>query len=316
MVKSVTLLFPGQGSQYVGMGANLKDENSFSLFTDADKVLGYPLSKICFDGPEEDLKLTENTQPAIVTHSCVLLEKLKELLADKEIKIDRVLGHSVGEYAALVAAGVLSHADAIKAVHFRGKFMQEAVAPGVGKMAAIMRVPEELVVQACQEASKDDSIVMPANFNDPSQTVISGSAEAVDRAIKWLGENFEGRMRAIELKVSAPFHCSLMKPAASKLKIAFLEITFNKNTIPYIANIDAKEYEKGTKTTKIQENLISQVEGSVRWLQSIQNLEDDTLCIEVGPGKVLAGLVKKINPNIRVISLDTDEAFEKLQEAL
>jgi [acyl-carrier-protein] S-malonyltransferase len=316
MGQSVTLIFPGQGTQYVGMGKSLEGESYFDVFSDADKVLGYPLSKMMFEGPEEELQLTQNTQPAILSHSVALFKKLKEILDEKGITIDRVLGHSVGEYAALVAAGVLSHQDAARAVHFRGQFMQAAVPAGKGKMYAIMKVPQDIIEKACAEASSDASKVMPANFNEPNQIVISGEASACDKAVELIGQMHGENMRAVELKVSAPFHSSLMEPAAEQLKTVLDEIEFKANDVPYIANIDAKEYASGTSPETIKKNLINQVAGSVQWTQSVQSLPDDTLCLEVGPGRVLMGLIRKINRNIPVISLDKDGAFDDLKEKL
>lgn len=316
MTKSVTLLFPGQGSQYVGMGKNIEGHSAFSLFENANKTLGYNLSKIMFEGPEEELKLTENTQPAILNHSIALYLKTKELLDKYGVKIDRVLGHSVGEYAALVAAGVLSIEDATKAVHLRGKYMQEAVPVGTGKMFAILKVPENVVREACAAVSKPGSIVSPANFNEQTQIVISGESEACLRAVKWLEENYKEAHRSMELNVSAPFHSSLMKPAADKLKLAFEQMTWHKNTVPYIANIDAMEYSTGTNPEIIQSNLFEQAYGPVLWTQSILKLSDDTLCLEVGPGRVLMGLVRKINKNIKVVSLDKEDAFAELEDLL
>lgn len=314
MTKSVTLIFPGQGAQYIGMGKNLEGTPSYELFNKANDALGYSLSTLMFEGPEEELKLTENTQPAILAHSVALFQKVKTILDEKGITIDRVLGHSVGEYAALVAAGVLSFEDAVKAVNLRGKFMQEAVPAGKGKMYAVMKVSEEMVRKACEEASTETERVMPANFNEPSQIVISGEANACDRAVKWMEENVGDGFRAIELKVSAPFHSSLMEPAAKKLNEAFGNFTFNENKIPYVANIDAKEYAAGTNPETIKENLFKQVDGSVLWTQSVQALPDDTVCLEVGPGRVLMGLVRKINRNIKVISLDKDGAMDEVKE--
>ena len=312
MTKSVTLLFPGQGSQYVGMGKNL----DHGLFDKANAALGYDLKSIMFDGPEDDLKLTQNTQPAILNHSVALFHKVKALLDSKGVKIDRVLGHSVGEYAALVAAGVLSLEDATKAVHLRGKYMQDVVPVGRGKMFAIMKVPADVIEQACKVSSQFNSEVMPANYNDPSQIVISGESEACLRAVKWLEENYKEPHRAVELNVSAPFHSSLMKPAADKLLAAFSEFKWNKNTLPYIANIDATEYAAGTETDKIIHNLYKQADGPVLWTQSIEKLPNDTLCLEVGPGRVLMGLVRKINKDIKVISLDKEESWNELAEIL
>lgn len=312
MVKSVTLLFPGQGSQYVGMGKNL----DHSLFDKGNEILGYDLKKLMHEGPEEELKLTHNTQPAILKHSITLFHHLLPLLEKYNVKIDRVLGHSVGEYAALVAAGVLSPYDAIHAVHLRGKYMQEAVPVGAGKMFAILKVPADIIEQACSAVSLPGSEVMPANFNDPSQIVISGESEACARAVAWIAENFKEPHRAMELNVSAPFHSSLMKPAADKLKAAFTKFKWHENKIPYIANIDASEYSAGTNPETIINNLYQQAFGPVLWTQSIEKLPSDTLCIEVGPGKVLMGLVRKINKDIKVVTLDKDEALTELEELL
>ncbi len=312
MAKSVTLLFPGQGSQYVGMGKNL----DHTLFDQANKTLGFNLKNIMFVGPEEDLKLTQNTQPAILNHSIALYNKVKTLLDTKGVKIDRVLGHSVGEYAALVVAGVLSLEDATRAVHYRGKYMQDAVPVGKGKMFAIMKVPANILEEACRKSSEINSEVMPANYNDPSQIVISGESAACLRAVKWLEENFQEPHRAIELNVSAPFHSSLMKPAADKLLTAFSDFKWNKNTLPYIANIDATEYAIGTETDVIMNNLYKQAAGPVLWTQSIEKLPNGTLCLEVGPGRVLMALVRKINKDIKVIPLDREESFLELAELL
>lgn len=312
MSKSVTLLFPGQGSQYVGMGKDL----DHSIFDKGNEVLGYDLKKIMHEGPEEELKLTHNTQPAILKHSVTLYNHLIEFLNQHNVKIDRVLGHSVGEYGALVAAGVLSPYDAIHAVHLRGKYMQEAVPVGKGAMYAILKVPQNIVEEACKVSSTPGSEVMPANFNDPTQIVISGETEACKRAVHWLSENYKEAHRAMELNVSAPFHSSLMKPAADKLKEAFSHFKWHENKVPYIANIDAKEYPAGTSPEVIINNLYHQAYGPVLWTQSIEKLPSGTICVEVGPGKVLMGLVRKINKDIKVISLDKDEALKELAEVL
>lgn len=314
-MKSVTLIFPGQGSQYVGMGEKIKSySKAVETFSSADASLGFSISDICASGPEEKLKLTEFTQPAIVTHSIALFNILKEKLDEKGIKIDRVLGHSVGEYPALVAAGAIRFEDALKAVNLRGKYMQEAVAPGDGKMYAILRVPAQIVEQACNAVSTQDEKVMCANFNDPTQVVISGHSNAADKAVLWLKENYEGKQMAKELPVSAPFHSSLMKPAEIKLTDFLNTVEFKSNEIPYIANIDAKEYMASGE--KIKENLIKQVCGSVLWTQSMKSLPDDTICIEVGPGKVLTGLNKRINKTFKTYTLDSDSSFEGLEEFL
>lgn len=316
MVKSVTLVFPGQGAQYVGMGSSLEGHPSAEFLNKANTALGYDLKNMMLNGPEEDLTLTANTQPAILTYSVALYDKLWEILLNKGIKVDRVLGHSVGEYAALVAAKSLSFEDAVKAVNLRGTYMQEAVPAGKGKMIAVMKVPMDTIVKVCEECSEENNEVMPANFNEPGQTVISGHAEACDRFVKWMEENYSDPYRCVELKVSAPFHSSLMKPAAEKLAEHFNTIEFKSTMTPYVANIDAKKYGADTSGEVVKENLIKQVDGSVRWTQSIAALPDDTLCIEVGPGRVLMGLIRKINRNIKVISLDKEGAFAELEELL
>lgn len=311
-MKKVTLIFPGQGAQYVGMCNQHSDE----LFTKANDVLGYDLKTLAKDGPEEELKLTQNTQPAIVTYSLALFNKLKPILEAKGYDIERVLGHSVGEYSALAAAGVLSFEDAVKSVNLRGKYMQEATPVGTGKMYAIMRAPEELVVETCKKYSNDTESVSPANFNEPNQIVISGHAGACDKVANELAENNEHRVRTVELAVSAPFHCSLMKPAEENLKKYLDTITFNNLNVPYIANVDATEYETSTDPNKIKENLIQQVCASVLWTQSLSKLDGNTLFIEVGPGKVLKGLLRRINKEFKVHSLDSDGAFEELESFL
>lgn len=313
----VTLIFPGQGSQYVGMGKNLQSiSEAKDIFTIADDVSNQSITDLCFNGPEERLKLTENTQPAIVTHSIALFKRLETILKEKNITIDRVLGHSVGEYSALVAAGAIGFEDAVKAVHLRGKYMQEAVPAGKGKMFAILRVPSDVVARACEESSTGDNKVMAANFNEPTQTVISGHAEACDRAVQWISDNFEGRSRAMELQVSAPFHSSLMEPAEKKLSEYLTNVEFKSNEIPYIANVDAKEYSNGSDGEVIKKNLVEQVCGSVLWSQSIASLPSDTVFIEVGPGKVLTGLNRKINKEFKTLALDTEAGFEGLVEFL
>ena len=306
----VTVVFPGQGTQYVGMGKVFSD---FAYFDRANAATGYDLKKMMLEGPADDLKLTENTQPAIVAHSLMLFDKLQDLLGKKNITIERVLGHSVGEYAALASAGVMTFEEAVKAVHYRGKYMQEAVPAGKGTMYAILKQEEATIVEACKAASTEEEKVSPANFNEPSQIVISGDKFACERAIRLMEEKTGARVKAIELQVSAPFHCALMKPAELKLKPVLDGIAFKAPKFNYIANVDAKEYGTDTTPETIKENLLLQVCGSVLWTQSIQKLSDDTLIIECGPGKVLAGLIKKINPNLKVISLDTETGFSEVE---
>ena len=311
MAKQVVLLFPGQGSQYAGMGKDLTEQASF--FDRADKSLGLELKQLCFEGPADQLKLTEFTQPAIVTHSIALFNKVRSWLDEKEIKISKVMGHSVGEYSALCAAGVLKFEDAVKAVHYRGKFMQEAVPAGVGSMYAVVRVPSDIVEKACQTVTTDEESVSAANFNEPGQTVISGHKAACEKAVKWIEENFEGRARFLELPVSAPFHSPLMKPAEIQLEKVLAKIEFNSLQTPYIANWDAKEYSTETAPNTVRASLLTQVCASVRWTQSFQQLPNDTIALEIGPGKVLTGLAKKINPTIQVRPIDKLEDLNELE---
>lgn len=306
----VTLVFPGQGTQYVGMGKVFSD---YAHFEKANAATGYDLKKMMLEGPADDLKLTENTQPAIVAHSLMLFDKLVPLLGQRNITIERVLGHSVGEYAAIAAAGVMTFEEAVKAVHFRGKYMQEAVPAGKGTMYAILKQEEQTIRDCCEAASTEEEKVSPANYNEPSQIVISGDKFACERAIRLMEEKTGARVKAIELQVSAPFHCALMKPAELKLKPVLDGIKFQMPKFNYIANVDAKEYATDTNPEVIKENLLKQVCGSVLWTHSIQKLSDDTLIIECGPGKVLAGLIKKINPNLKVISLDTETGFSEVE---
>jgi [acyl-carrier-protein] S-malonyltransferase len=306
----VTIAFPGQGTQYVGMGEKHLDHQYFEKI---NSTLGYDLKTMMLKGPAEELKLTQNTQPAIVAHSLILFSILEKKLAEKNIQIERVLGHSVGEYSALAAAKVLSFEDAIKAVHFRGKFMQEAAPQGKGTMYAILKQEESLIREACKEASDHEFKVSPANFNEPAQIVISGDKPACEKAIQYMEQKTGSRVKAIELQVSAPFHCELMKPAEKNLSQVLDTMNFTSPTISYVANIDATEYGISTSPLKIKENLLKQVCGSVLWTHSIQKLSNESLVIECGPGKVLAGLIKKINPTIKVISLDSENGFQEVE---
>ena len=316
MDKNVTLLFPGQGSQYVGMGKELANHSSFRFIELADQQLPYSLTSIMLEGPADQLQQTQNTQPAILAHSYALYNQVTQLLKLRNVDVARVMGHSVGEYAALVVAGAIDFADAIKAVHLRGRLMQEAASPGSGKMYALLKAPLEKVEQACEESSNPASKVMIANFNSPEQLVISGHAAACERAITWLDKNVIGKYRAVELKVSAPFHCHMMKGAAAKMEAAIEHFSIQPTNTPYVANIDAKEYPIGLNPKIIAANLVAQIDSPVLWSKSIEQLSDDTICLEVGPGKVLTGLAKKINPKPRVIPLDSPTAIDELEDIL
>lgn len=279
-------VFPGQGSQFVGMGKDLAEK----FLDQANAILGFDLKKIVLEGPEEELKKTEIQQPAIFTVSAAAFAKLGT-------KPDAVAGHSLGEYSALYAAGVLSFEDGVKTVHRRGKFMQEAVPPGAGAMAAVLGGERKVIADICQEVGN----VWPANFNSPGQVVISGTKEAVDKASEKL--KAAGIKKIIALAVSAPFHCPLMRPAAEKLAVELNKIAFKDARIPVVANITADYVTKGDEIKKL---LIKQVVAPVLWEDSVRKMIADgvTSFVEVGPGKVLSGLIKKINPNVEVKTYD------------
>ena len=310
-MKKLALVFPGQGSQYVGMGSAFSNHEYFER---ADSVFDFSLRTLCLEGPEEKLKLTEYTQPAIVIHSLILFEKLQKYLVDKEIEINFVLGHSVGEYSALTAAGCFTLEQALKAVNTRGKSMQEATPAGVGAMYAIMRVEANLIEEACQQITSQDHFVSIANHNSPSQIVISGHAKACEQVVEKLKADGH-KLRAVPLPVSAPFHSELMKPAAEKMNSFLEDIEIKTNTLPYIANINAQTYENADPKI-IKDNLVEQVCAQVKWVDSINNLPNGCKLIEVGPGKVLTGLCKKIRDDISIYTLDTDQGFSDLESFL
>jgi [acyl-carrier-protein] S-malonyltransferase len=282
-------VFPGQGSQFVGMGKDLAEK-----FLDrANEILGFDLKKIVFEGPEEELKKTEIQQPAIFTVSAAAYEKVLSLVPPPS----SLAGHSLGEYSALYAAGAISFEDGVKTVNLRGKFMQEAVPPGAGAMAAVLGGERKLIEDVCSEVGN----VWPANFNSPGQVVISGAKEAVDKA----GEKLKaaGIKKIIPLAVSAPFHCPLMQPAADKLAAQLEKISIKDAAIPVYANVTARPVTSGAE---IKQLLIKQVTASVLWEDSVRKMVADGMTgfVEVGPGKVLSGLIKKIDPNAEVKTYD------------
>jgi len=304
----IAYIFPGQGSQAVGMGKDLFDNFSVSrvVFEEADEALRFPLSEMCFSGTAEDLALTANTQPAILT---VSVAAFRTMMSEGFPIPDFVAGHSLGEYSALVAAGAMDFSDAVKTVRKRGNYMQDAVPFGTGAMAAILGLPLETVEIACEEA-KQGQVCSAANINSPSQIVIAGNTEAIDRAIEISMER--GAKRAVKLNVSAPFHCALMLPAQKKLAADLQTVNFQDLTVPIIENVSAEANVKGER---VQTALTEQVSKPVRWAQSIENLiiEDVETFVEVGTGKVLSGLVKQISRDVRCLNVDNSV---NLKEAL
>jgi [acyl-carrier-protein] S-malonyltransferase len=294
----LALLFPGQGSQFVGMGKSLYEASpaARAVFEEADAALGFALSRLCFEGPEEELKLTANTQPAILTHSVAALRDLEARFPERLSGAAFAAGHSLGEYSANVAAGALSFAEAVVLVRRRGAFMQEAVPADAGAMAAIVGLPPEEVEAACREAAQGE-VVSPANFNSPEQTVIAGTAAAVARASAAC--TARGAKRAIPLAVSAPFHCALMAPAREKLAPHLEVAGFLDPKIPVVTNVDARAESAGGA---LRDALRRQVDAPVRWVESVRLLAKEGVdrALEIGPGNVLAGLVRRIEKAIKV----------------
>lgn len=303
-------IFPGQGSQYPGMGKELSDNFAVSrhIFEEADDALGFKLSAICFSGSEDELKLTANTQPAILTASIAVLRVVEQ---ETGLKAGYLAGHSLGEYSALVCSGALNFADAVRIVRARGTFMQEAVPVGTGSMAAMLSIEKDLLEEICRDAAQGD-VVSPANFNSPGQIVIAGSVSAVARAIDLARER--GFKKSMLLPVSAPFHCALMKPAAERLALVLDGINYNDMLCPVVSNVEATaNSEKG----RVRELLVTQVCAPVLWQQSVTAMAalGVTRFIEVGPGKVLSGLVKRITKEVTTSSVE-DLATLKTLEGL
>ena len=303
-------VFPGQGAQYVGMGKQIADTygSANAIFEQASAALGFDIKKMIFESDDETLKITENTQPAILTVSTACMQPLLE----KGIIPDAVAGLSLGEYSAHVASGTMAFGDAVSIVRKRGKFMQEAVPLGVGTMAAILGLEDQVVIECCKAAS-EAGIVEPANFNCPGQIVIAGDVKAVERAVELCKE--KGAKRAMLLPVSAPFHCSMLKPAGEKLEQEFEKIEISDMKTPVVANVTAQYI---TDKSKIKELLIKQVSSPVLWEASVKMMIDDGFdtFIEVGPGKVLSGFIKKINKDVRVLNVEDIESLNKTLEEL
>lgn len=305
----IAYVFPGQGSQYSGMGKDLADNFSEAkaVFEEANDALGFDLASLCFTGSENELKLTANTQPAILTTSIAALRVLEQ---EVDMSASYTAGHSLGEYSALVASGVLTLADAVRIVRQRGTFMQEAVPVGVGAMAAIMGIEASELDQLCCEAAQGD-IVSPANYNSPGQIVIAGHANAVERAIQLAKER--GAKRALPLPVSAPFHSALMAPAAKRLENELAPVIMNDFLCPVVSNVEAVPYEDNNRVKSL---LIKQVCAPVRWEESVTNLcrREVSHFVEIGPGKVLSGLIKRIDRSATTQNVGDVQSLLKVQK--
>jgi [acyl-carrier-protein] S-malonyltransferase len=307
MTNKIAFLFPGQGSQAVGMGRELAERFPIAAqtFSEADAALGFPLSRLCFEGPEEDLRLTENTQPAIMTVSVAAAR----VLAEHGVAPALAAGHSLGEWSAHVIAGTFSFADAVHAVKARGRAMQQAVPAGQGAMAAVLALDAAQVAEACEEAASETGLaVQAANLNSPSQTVISGATAAVEKAAALC--KAKGARRTVMLPVSAPFHCALMQPAQEEVARVLATIEMNDPRISVAANVTG-----GLVTTAdaTRDALIRQVTGAVRWVDCVRSLKaaGADIFIEVGPGKVLCGLLKQIDPALKSLSVEDAASLEK-----
>lgn len=308
----IAFVFPGQGSQSVGMGKDFYDSypTAKKIFEEANEALGFDLAKLCFEGPEEELQLTTNTQPAIVTVSIAILRVLQE---QTQHDVAFVAGHSLGEYSALVCAGAIDFADAVRTVRKRGEFMQTAVPVGIGSMAAIIGLSQEDVEGLCGQVNSDENIVTLANLNSPGQYVISGHTGAVERVVDLAKE--KGAKRAIPLAVSAPFHCALMQPAADNLAPVLQAVNFNDLSIPLVNNADASIITVGADA---RDSLVRQVYTSVKWDQSVRLMIEQGVStyVEIGPGKVLSGLLKRIEKTAKGLNISDVNTLEKTLSAL
>jgi len=305
-MKETAFIFPGQGSQSIGMGKEFFENFKVAreIFEEADDALHFSISTLCFQGPEEALKLTENTQPAILTTS---VAALKVLQAEKGLRPSLVAGHSLGEYSALVLSEAIRFTDAVQMVRLRGRFMQEAVPAGEGAMAAILGMEREQVERLCQEEESGE-VVSPANFNCPGQIVISGHTKAVERAIERVKR--EGK-KALLLPVSAPFHSPLMEPAGVRLEKELEKIPIQELKTPVVTNVEA---EVNTSKDRVAGLLVAQVSSPVRWEESMRKMLEKGMerFLEIGPGKVLTGLMKRIEPGIETFNIEDVKGLKKI----
>ncbi len=301
----VAVVFPGQGSQYVGMGRDFYESypSAREVFEQASDRIKVDMAHLCFSSTDEELRLTENTQPAILTVSYAIYKAIKEMLPE----VSFFAGHSLGEYTACVASGIMDFSDAVFAVRNRGRFMQEAVPVGMGAMAAVIGLPFDKVEEVCRSV---EGVVEPANYNSPEQVVIAGEKAAVEAAVSILKE--KGAKRAVMLNVSAPFHCSLMKPAAEKLKPVLEELDFSDAEVPVVSNVTASSITSGAEERRL---LVEQVTSPVRWYQSVLFMKKngvDTF-VEVGPSRVLSGLIRKTDRKLKVLNVEKPSDLKKLE---